>query len=153
MTLDLAHDTLRFERYFAHPPGVVFNAYADMDQRTVWSAPSEDEVLIFETHDFTVGGVDRYICGPKDAPNFAGTTRYEAIVDGQAIVWTERRTNLEDDLSAVSVVTWTVSPDGEGSKLTIVDQITSVVGAGPIEGSRHGYGAMLDDLAAFLAAK
>ncbi len=146
MTVDLAHDTLRFERRFDHPPRVVFDAYADVDQRTVWSAPSDDEIVIFEDHDFSVGGVDRFICGPKASPSFAGVTTYHAIVDGETIVFTERLTNLDDDLSAVSLVTWAVTADGDGSLLTIIDQITSIVGDGPIHGSRHGYNAMLDQL-------
>ncbi|MEM9747934.1 MAG: SRPBCC domain-containing protein [Actinomycetota bacterium] len=153
MTTDLAHDTLRFERRFAHPPRVVFDAYADIDQRVTWSAPSDDEVVIFETHDFTVGGIDRFICGPKESPSFAGTTRYHAIVDGETIVFTERLTNLDDDLSAVSLVTWNVTADGDGSLLTIVDQVASIVGDGPIHGSRHGYTAMLDQLAKHLVTR
>ena len=146
MTTDLAHDTLIFERHLRRPAGDVFNAYADIDQRVLWSAPSDDEVVIFESHDFSVGGVDRFICGPKSAPSFAGTTRYHAIVDGETIVFTERLTDLDHNLAAVSLVTWHVGPDGDGSKLTIVDQVTSIVGSGPIDGSRHGYNAMLDQL-------
>ena len=153
MTTDLAHDTLRFERHFDHSPRVVFDAYADIDQRAVWSAPSDDEVVIFESHDFCVGGVDRFICGAKESPSFAGVTRYEAIVDGETIVFTERLTDLDDRLAAVSLVTWTVAPAGDGSVLTIIDQVTSIVGDGPIHGSRHGYTAMLDQLAMHLNAK
>lgn len=148
---DIVQDTLRFERQLAHPPKAVFDAYADIHQRTVWSAPSDDEVVIFETHDFSVGGVDRFICGLKETPSFLGTTRYEAIIDGEAIVFTERLTNLDDDLLAVSLVTWSVDAKGDGSVLTIVDQVTSVAGDGPIDGSRHGYSAMLDQLDAHLA--
>ncbi len=146
MTTNVAHDTLTFERRFHHPPSAVFDAYADINQRVAWSAPSDDEVVIFETHDFAVGGTDRFTCGPKDAPSFTGTTRYHSIIDGETIVFTERITNLDDALLAVSLVTWTVSPDGSDSKLVIIDQVASVAGAGPIDGSRHGYAAMLDQL-------
>ncbi len=131
----------------------MFDAYADIDQRTVWSAPSDDEIVIFETHDFSVGGADRFICGPKEAPSFAGTTHYHAIVDGETIVFTERLTDLDDNLSAVSLVTWNVVADGSGSLLTIIDQVASIVGDGPIHGSRHGYTAMLDQLAKHLATQ
>lgn len=148
---DVVHDTLRFVRHLDHSPKAVFDAYADVNQRTVWSAPSDDEIVIFETHDFSVGGVDRFVCGLEEAPSFVGTTRYEAIVDGEVIVFTERLTNLDDDLLAVSLVTWSVEADGGGSLLTIIDQVTSVAGDGPIDGSRHGYSAMLDQLDAHLA--
>ena len=89
MSTHIVHDTLHFERTFSRPPSVVFAAYADVDQRVVWSAPSDDEIVIFESHDFTVGGVDTFICGLKESPSFAGTTRYEHIVDDEAIVFTD----------------------------------------------------------------
>jgi uncharacterized protein YndB with AHSA1/START domain len=152
VTTDVVHDTLRFERTIPHPPNVVFAAYADIDQRVVWSAPSEDEIVIFESHDFTVGGVDRFICGLKESPSFAGVTRYEHIVDDEVIVSSERLVTTNGDLLAISLVTWAVTPDNRGGTvLTITDQVTSAAGDGPIDGSRHGYNAMLDQLSAHLA--
>jgi uncharacterized protein YndB with AHSA1/START domain len=152
MSTVIAHDTIRFERKLARPPHVVFAAYADIDQRIVWSAPSDDEIVIFESHDFAVGGVDRFICGLKDSPSFAGTTRYEHIVDGELIVFGERLVTTAGELLALSLVTWVVTPDGDGGTvLTITDQVTSATGDGPIDGSRHGYAAMLDQLDAHLS--
>ncbi len=143
----IVHDTLRFERTLAQPPHVVFAAYADIDQRVIWSAPSFDEIVVFESHDFTVGGVDHFICGLKDSPGFAGTTRYEHIVDGELIVFTERLVTTDGELLAMSLVTWSVTLDDKsGTVLTITDQVTSAAGDGPIDGSRHGYAAMLDQL-------
>lgn len=147
----VAHDTLRFERHLSHPPSVVFAAYADIDQRIVWSAPSDDEIVVFESHDFRVDGIDRFICGPRDAPSFAGTTRYEHIVDDEVIVFTERLVTDGGDLLAMSLVAWVVEPHEGGTLLSISDQVTSVVGDGPIEGSQHGYAAMLDQLEGHLA--
>ncbi len=144
---DIVHDTLRFERTLSHPPNVVFAAYADIDQRVAWSAPSADEVVIFESHDFVVGGVDHFICGLKDSPEFAGTTRYEHIVDGEVIVFSERLVTTAGDLLAMSLVTWSIAPGEIGTTvLTIIDQVTSVAGDGPVDGSRQGYIAMLDQL-------
>ena len=130
----------------------MFAAYAEIDQRVIWSAPSDDEIVIFESHDFAVGGVDHFICGRKESPSFAGTTRYEHIVDGEVIVFTERLVTTAGDLLAMSLVTWAVTPDdGGGTVLTITDQVTSAAGDGPIVGSRHGYAAMLDQLDAHLS--
>lgn len=147
MSTDVVHDTLRFERTMAHPPNVVFAAYADIDQRVVWSAPSDDEIVIFESHDFAVGGLDHFICGLKESPNFAGTTRYEHIVDNDVIVFSERLATTDGDLLAISLVTWAVTPADSGeTTLTITDQVTSAAGDSPVEGSRHGYNATLDQL-------
>lgn len=154
MSTQIVHDTLRFERSFTRPPDIVFAAYADVDQRVVWSAPSDDEIVIFESHDFTVGGVDTFICGLKESPSFAGTTRYEHIVDDDVIVFAERLVTTDGDLLAMSLVTWAVADNGSGGTvLTITDQVTSASGDGPIEGSRHGYTAMLDQLDAFLTQR
>jgi uncharacterized protein YndB with AHSA1/START domain len=150
----VVHDTLRFERTLNHPPDVVFAAYADIEQRIVWSAPSADEIVIFESHEFAVGGVDHFICGPKESPSFVGTTRYEHIVDGEVIVFSERLVTSGEDLLAMSLVSWVIAPnDAGGTVLTVTDQVTSAAGDGPIDGSRHGYNAILDQLGTHLAMR
>jgi len=152
-TTVLGHDTIRLERSYPHPPTSVFNAYADIDRRSQWSAPSDDEEVVFDSHDFRVGGVDEFRCGLKGHMYFAGTTRYEHVVEDALIVYTERLVTTDGKLQAMSLVTWSIKPDGTGSHLTIVDQVTSVDGDGPIDGSRHGYAAMLEQLATFLDSR
>ncbi len=152
----LAHDTIRLERIYSHSAARVFRAYADVDERARWSAPSDDEYVSFDEHDFRVGGVDRFTCGRRSDPTasgttFSGTTRYESIVDDDHVVFTERLVTADHELLAMSLVTWAVEPVDDGCRLTIVDQVTSFAGDGPIEGSRHGYRAMLDQLQRHLA--
>ncbi len=147
----VAHETIRFERTLSHPPPAVFAAYAEVDQRVEWTAPTADEVIIFETEDFQVGGVDQFICGTAAAPELAGTTRYEDIVENERIVFTERLVH-GDDLLAMSLVTWTMSATADGCTLVITDQVTSVAGQGPVDGSRAGYDAILDRLVGHLSA-
>lgn len=147
---DLAHGTVVVDRHYPHPPAAVFAAYADIDQRSAWSAPSDAEELVFDSHDFRVGGHDGFRCGLKGNLVFSGTTRYEYIVDGSLIVFTESVT-MNGDPRAVSLVAWHVTADGDGSRLTITDQVTSFVGPDEIEGQRAGYTGILDQLARFLA--
>ena len=148
----LAHETIVLGREFPHSPARLFAAYADVEQRAVWSAPSAEEFVEFDTHDFRVGGVDEFRCGLRDAPEstFAGTTRYEDIVDDACLVFTERLVTAAGELLAMSLVTWAIEPTDVGSRLAITDQVTSVQGDGPIDGSRHGYTAMLEQLDRFL---
>lgn len=149
----LAHDTIRLDRTYPYPPARVFEAYADIDQRARWSAPSDDEFVTFSAHDFRVGGLDEFTCGPVEAPetaHFTGVTRYESIVEPAHLVFTERLATASGELLAMSLVTWAVEAAAGGSTLTITDQVTSFAGDGPIEGSRHGYRAMLDQLDRFL---
>lgn len=146
----LRHDTIRLERTYPHRPSALFRAYADIERRIGWSAPSVEEEVVFDEHDFRVGGTDRFRCGRKGQLDFAGTTRYEQIVDDELIVYTERLSGGDGTLEAVSLVTWQIEAVDGGAKLTLVDQVTSLAGDGPIEGSRHGHAAVLEQLGAFL---
>ena len=101
MSTPIVHDTIRFERTLAQPPHVVFAAYADIDQRVIWSTPSDDEIVIFQSHDFAVGCVDHFICGLKESPSLAGTTRYKHIVDDEVIVFSERLVTTAGDFLAM----------------------------------------------------
>ncbi len=131
-------------------PELIFDAYADIDQRTRWSVP-DDEIVVFESHDFRVGGIDRFIRGPREHPTIAGTIRYEHIVSQECIVFTERLSNPNNELLAVSLITWLIVSSGTSSRLTITDQTTSVAGSRPIEGAQYGYEVMLDRLTHHLA--
>lgn len=142
--------TVRLERILDHRPALVFDAYADVDQRAQWYV-SSDEVVIYESHDFRVAGTDQFRCGHRDDPSFASTVRYEHIVDNRCILFTERLRDSADQLLAISVVTWTMAPSGAGTLLAVTDQTTSVVGSAPIEGSKYGYEVMVDRLAGHLA--
>ncbi|HMR76786.1 MAG TPA: SRPBCC domain-containing protein [Polyangiaceae bacterium] len=148
-TNTVMHDTIRLERQLAHPPSAVFAAYADVDQRVAWTAPSDDEIVVFEADDFRVGGLDQFRCGPRRAPDFVGTTRYDHIIDNELIVFTERLVH-GDQLLAMSLITWALTPTATGTTLVITDQVTSLAGQGPIDGSRDGYAAILDRLATHL---
>ncbi len=152
-TGNLAHDTIVLSHEFSHSAARVFAAYADVEQRRVWSAPSAEEFVELDAHDFRVGGVDEFRCGLSDTPEstFAGTTRYEDIVVDEYFVFTERLVSAAGTLLAMSLVTWAIEPTATGCRLTITDQVTSVQGDGPIDGSRHGYAAILEQLDRFLA--
>ena len=143
----LDHDTIRLERCYPHLPSKVFAAYADIDRRALWSAPSPQEDVIFDTHNFRVGGIDEFRCGLKGQLQFAGVTRYEQIVPDELIIYTERLVATDGALQAVSLVTWSITSEPGGSRLMIIDQVASVTGDGIITGSRDGYAAMLDQLA------
>lgn len=134
-TKPVIHDTIRLERQLPHPPSAVFTAYADVDERVAWTAPSDDEIVIFEADDFRVGGIDQFLCGPRDAPNFVGTTRYEDITGNALIVFTERLV-WGDQLLAISLVTWELTPNGTGTTLVVTDQVTSLAGQGLHRSSR-----------------
>jgi uncharacterized protein YndB with AHSA1/START domain len=144
------HETLTFERDYAATPSVVFSTYADVEARSRWSAPSDRAVVLFTEVDFRVGGTDRFRCGDARNPEYEGEVRYVDIVDGSRILYTEVIATGHDRLSA-SLVTWDLTPTTSGSRLTVTVQLTSLVGAEMVLGTKVGMNAALDNLAAELA--
>lgn len=142
--------TIRVDRQLDHVPEVVFDAYADIDQRAQWNA-RVDEVVVFESHDFQVGGTDHFARSPLNGQSLSGITRYEHIVQNECLVFTERLVNSNDQLLAISLITWLIAPSETGARIDITDQTTSVVGSRPIEGTRYRYEVMLDRLTRHLA--
>jgi uncharacterized protein YndB with AHSA1/START domain len=143
-------DTIRLERTFAVPPHRVFDAYADPSKRVRWVVPSAAEVLIYSTTDFSVGGTDDFICGPRNDPAFTGTTRYEHIETDAVIVCHER---LHDSgrLISLATISWTFDPTPEGTRLTLVDQVAAFDSKQIVTGHRVGHTAALTNLTALLS--
>jgi uncharacterized protein YndB with AHSA1/START domain len=143
------HGTLTFERRFKVPPSTVFGAYVDIERRARWSAPSDSAVVTYTEHDFRVGGLDRFCCGDKRAPQFEGEVRYEDIAVDERIIYSEV-IKANDQRLSISLVTWETSPDGTGSRLTVTVQIASLVGDEMIAGNTMGMNGALDNLARML---
>ncbi len=139
------HATLVFERDVPAPPAQVFAAYADLDARVRWGAPSDRSVLIYDAADFNVGGIDRFRCGSRNDPKYHGTTWYHDIVPDTRIVSTE---TIEADGQRLSVSLTTVEflPAGRETRLKTTVQLASFVGAEMVKGNEVGYNASLDNL-------
>lgn len=146
--VSVAHETLVFERRLRASPDAVFAAYADVDARARWSAPSATAAVVYSSADFRVDGTDAFRCGRSDDLRFAGVVRYVDIRDGRRIVYCEVIATSDAPLSA-SLVTWELSADGSGTRLVVTDQVTSFVGMDMIDGSRSGMNGALDNLVAF----
>lgn len=147
----VVHETLVFERRFDAPARAVFSAYADVRARTRWSAPSDTAAIVYSAEDFRVGGTDLFRCGDKTELQYAGRVVYHDIVENERIVYSET-ISATDARLAVSLVTWILRAENNGTQLTVLDQIASFVGDGMIAGSRSGMNAALDHLLAELDA-
>ena len=148
-TIAVKHDTLVFERRLRSTPSAVFAAYADVESRARWSAPSDTAAVVYSVSDFRVDGVDRFRCGSMTDLQFEGTVRYADIVENRRIVYSEVISTTDMRLS-VSLVTWEIFPEGTGARLVVTDQIASFVGDDMITGSRVGMSAALDNLTSLL---
>jgi uncharacterized protein YndB with AHSA1/START domain len=146
--MDAVHDILRFTRVIDHPIDAVWTAYADVQNRSQWSVPSGEQI-IYDTADFAADGQDTYRCGPPGQLSNVGTHRYYLIEAPQRMVYSDT-IRRDGQLMAVAVLTWELQPNGHGTRLTVVDQVTSLVGQGMIDGHRNGHEKTLDQLAGWL---
>jgi uncharacterized protein YndB with AHSA1/START domain len=139
------HATLIFERMVPANPDQVFAAYAEVNQRMEWGAPSDNTALIYDQADFREGGEDVFRCGSKSTPDIHGATRYLDIVPNRRIVSTETIT-VEGRRLCASLVTLELNPDGDRTKLTTTIQLASFVGQDMVKGHESGTNASLDNL-------
>jgi uncharacterized protein YndB with AHSA1/START domain len=146
------HQTLVFTRVLPASPAAVFAAYADAGQRSLWGAPSETAVLVYDAARFSVGGTDRFRCGSRDDPRFAGTTFYLDIVPDSRIVSSEVIA-LEGKSLSAALTTLELSAHDQGTALKLTVQATSFMGPDMFKGHEQGYNDALDNLVRFLEGK
>lgn len=143
------HDTLRFIREVDHPIETVWQAYADVENRSQWSVPSGEQI-IYDTAEFTEGGHDRYRCGPPGDLSNLGTHRYYLIDTPCRLIYSDT-IRRDGQVMAVAVLTWELEAVERGTLIVVVDQVTSLVGQGMIDGHRNGHERTLDHLMQWLA--
>lgn len=146
------HAALTLERLYDAAPGRVFAAWADPEARARWGAPGPDQEIRYLEADFRVGGRDFSCCGPRGEPVFVVEARYEDIVEGRRIVFTETISRGDARLS-VTLVTVEVRPEGLATRLTLTCQITALDDPDMAVGMRVGWTAALANLAAHLATE
>jgi uncharacterized protein YndB with AHSA1/START domain len=142
------HATLIFERMVPATCNQVFTAYADVDQRRKWGAPSDNTALIYDQANFREGGEDAFRCGAKSNPNIHGATRYLDIVVNRRIVSTET-ISVDGRRLCASIQTLELDPDDDRTKLKSTIQLVSFVGQDMIKGHESGTNASLDNLVNF----
>jgi uncharacterized protein YndB with AHSA1/START domain len=141
----IVHATLIFERMISATYDQVFTAYADINQREKWGAPSDNTVLIYDQADFREGGEDVFRCGSRSNPNIHGRTRYLDVVANRRIVSTET-ISVDGRHLCASLTTLELDPDGEHTKLKSTIQLVSFVGQDMVKGHENGTNASLDNL-------
>ncbi len=146
---EIMHATLRFQRSIDAAIDDVWAAYADIDRRRRWSVPG-GETVEYDDHDFTPGGVDHYRCGPPEDLSNHLTTRYVDIEAPHSFIATDEwRRNGEP--VAIDTTHWRLDPDGAATALSIVVQVTSLMGDSVLDSYRDGQEATLDQLITFLS--
>jgi len=150
MNEKLHHATIHLEHFYPAPVERVFAEFADPVARARWSAPSGDDVLLYDEADFREGGHDVFRCGPRDDPKFRGETSYLLIIPNQLVVSSEVLSTASQRL-AIALTTLEFESIDTGTYLKMTVQLISFVGPGMVAGYENGNRSALENLVRHLS--
>ncbi len=142
----VVHETVVLERTYKASPARVFAAWESVEARLRWSKPGPDTGLVYDAHDFRVGGKDIVRCGPVDDLRFQAEVHYLDIVPGQRLIFSERISE-HDKPMATSMITVEFHPKGAATRQVVTMQIAALDGSDMVEGYKDGWNPTLDNLA------
>jgi uncharacterized protein YndB with AHSA1/START domain len=151
MDYDIQHETFVFERLCPAPIERVYAAFSDPTERARWSAPSNDAAFVYDEADFREGGVDRFRCGSKEAPQYTGQTAYLCIASPNLVVSSETVESGGRKLMS-SLITTELETQGAATRIKMTVQVTSLFGQQMIAGTKIGNDSALDNLVEQMAA-
>ncbi|MDK8875416.1 SRPBCC family protein [Paracoccus sp. SSJ] len=137
--------TLNFERQVAAPVATLWQAWTAPAARAVWAAPVPSVAVEFLEADTRVGGREVSLCKAEGQPVIRCECGWLELQPGQRsvnheVVWSEGVAR------SAALVTADFLPDGEGSRLAVTVQLSSL--EGDMKASyRQGFDAGLDNLA------
>jgi uncharacterized protein YndB with AHSA1/START domain len=142
----VAHETVVIERTYKASPARVFAAWESVEARLRWSKPSADTGLVYDAHDFRVGGKDIVRCGPADDMRFHAEVYYLDIVPGKRLIFSERISEVSKPM-ATSMITVEFRAKGQDTHQLVTMQIAALDGSDMVEGYKEGWEPTLDNLA------
>jgi uncharacterized protein YndB with AHSA1/START domain len=148
-------DTFTLERSYPRPAERVFALLATADSKRQWLL-GDDGTIVDSFHmDFRVGGTERAAYSikkgsPVDGLPFVNEGMYLDIVPNQRVVLAYYMSIGGRRISA-SQVTFEISAEKSGSKLTLIHQAVFFEGADGPEMRKGGWNALLDRLGAVVA--
>jgi uncharacterized protein YndB with AHSA1/START domain len=136
----VTHATFTLERTYPVTPDRVFNAWADRDVKVRWFAGNSDGYEL----DFHIGGVERHTA-MHEGKQITWESLYREIVTNERIVYTSVLSE-QDAVATVSVTTVEMVPEGEGTRLVLVEAGAYLDGRELPEWREQGTGDWLDAL-------
>jgi uncharacterized protein YndB with AHSA1/START domain len=147
----IAHATIVMERSYNAAPARVFRAWADVEAKVRWSAPTPDVVIRYDAADFREGGRDVVRCIEPNQADYVATVHYLDIRRDQRLVFAEEVSNGAARVSA-ALISIELTPKGGATHLALTMQIASFDGSDMEKGYQFGWNAALDNLAKELSA-
>jgi len=146
----VTHATFTVERSFKAAPARVFEALSDPAIKRQWFAASDHNQLIDFESDFRPGGIQHLHYKFGDASPFPGVSLtddgiIQAIVPGSRVVVTSRM-SIGGAPMSVSLTTFELVPNNEGTDLICTNQVAFFENAdGPVM-REQGWRVLLDKL-------
>ena len=134
---------VEISRVFDAPPSLVFRAWSSKDHLLRWWGP-KDFTATSEKLDFREGGAYRHRIHGPDGKSYGMSGVYREIVEPEKIVFT-----FAWDDEPETLITVTIRPEGNGSKLTFRHEPFATKEAR--DSHEGGWGECLDKLVAEMA--
>ncbi|OXM49911.1 SRPBCC domain-containing protein [Amycolatopsis alba] len=145
--MTVKHATFTLERVYPVSPERVFAAWADPAAKAGWfTVPGGGHSL-----DFRVGGREVTSGPPDDGKGMVFDARYEDIAENERIVYSGTL-SANDVLATVSVTTVLLEAEGDGTRLTLIEQGTFLDGQEEPSWREQGTGTWLDNLGKVFSA-
>ncbi len=145
----IARDTLVLERTYRAAPDRVFRVWEDVDARSRWMKPWPEMDLVFDRHDFRIGGADAYRCGLDGVFNWMAEVHYIDIVRGKRLIYSERMAE-EDKPQSAAIISVEFFARGKETLQIVTIDIQALDGSTMLEGYSGSWDAVLDNIAAEL---
>ena len=149
MTTPVIHSTFTIERNYKASPARVFAALTQLEHLKHWfGGPpewSEEKITI----DFRVGGKMTSSGGPKGGAVISFESRYYDIAENERIVYAYDM-NVGDRRISVSLATFVLHPEGNGTRLVLTEQGAYFDDPGGPAGREQGTRELLETLGRYV---
>lgn len=144
------HSTFTLERSYPYSPEKVFAALAEPEKKRRWFSDSPNHEVVEFVMDFHEGGAEKMKYRFNEGTRFPGVIlvnagRYEDIVEGRRVVVCSTMTIAGRRIS-VSLVTYDLLPEGEGTVLRLTFQGAFFEGADGPEIRKAGWEFLVERL-------
>ena len=144
------HRSFTLERRFGGAPAKVFRALAEPEKKRRWFSDSPNHEVVEFVMDFREGGAEKMKYRFNNQTRFPGVIlenagRYEDILEGRRVVHTSTMTIAGRRIS-VSLVTYDLLPEGEGTMLRLTFQGAFFEGADGPEIRKAGWEVVMERL-------